>query len=70
VPTEELVFLAFGAIGAFQAAYEKNCHPKCDQYGQHARVRTDQLSKGVHMARRTATRSVLSFPQKDSVKRF
>jgi len=60
VATEELILVAFRAVCTLEAANEQNRHSKRDQDGQHTRVGPDQLSKSMHMPRRTApTNSVL-----------
>lgn len=48
VTAEELILIALGAVGAFEAAYKQNCNTQRDQNGQHTRVRTDDVSDRVH----------------------
>ena len=51
VSAEELILFAFGAVGALKAANKEHSYPKCDQDGQHTRVRADHLRKSMHKPR-------------------
>jgi hypothetical protein len=49
VAAEEVVFVAAGAVGASQAADEKDCNAHCHQDSQDASVRREPMDQVMHI---------------------
>jgi hypothetical protein len=49
VAAEEVVFVAAGAVGASQAADEKDGNAHCDQDSQDASVRREPMNQMMHI---------------------
>jgi hypothetical protein len=48
VPLKEVILLGLGAVRALKAADEEHGHANRYQHGEHARIRHEPMSQGMH----------------------